>query len=285
MKIVVSLTTKFERMLKKIQETSNFLIEKSGLLPEFGIVLGTGLGGLVNEIDTEFSIPYDEIPNFPVSTVKGHQGRMIFGKLSGKNVVALQGRFHYYEGYSMKEVTFPIRVFIELGIKTLILSNASGGLNPEFKVGDIMFIEDHINLMGNNPLIGPNDNRLGPRFPDMSEPYDKALRQRAEGISKNLGLAFQTGVYVAVTGPTFETPAEYNYVRIIGGDAVGMSTVPEVIVARQAGLPCLAFSVISDLGVEGKIVEISHDDVIDAASIAEPKMTRIIKAFIAEMDS
>lgn len=267
-----------------IQETSNFLKEKTGITPAYGIILGTGLGGLVNEMKIEHSIAYEEIPNFPVSTVKGHKGRLIFGELSGAKVVALQGRFHFYEGYSMQEVVFPIRVFRELGIEVLILSNASGGLNPEFEVGDIMFIEDHINLMGTNPLIGPNDDRLGPRFPDMSEPYDHKLREKAGNIAKALGIKHQTGVYVAVTGPTFETPAEYRYVRIIGGDAVGMSTVPEVIAARQSGLPCLAFSVISDLGVEGKIVEISHDDVIDAASIAEPRMTRIIKAFIEQKD-
>jgi purine-nucleoside phosphorylase len=272
-------------MLKKIQETNQFLKDRtSDYSPEFGIILGTGLGGLVNEIETIHSISYDEIPNFPVSTVKGHQGKLIFGMLSGRKVVALQGRFHYYEGYSMQEVTFPVRVFKALGISTLIVSNASGGLNPEFNVGDVMFIEDHINLMGTNPLIGPNDDELGPRFPDMSEPYDHALRQKAENIAQRLGISFQTGVYAGVTGPTFETPAEYKYVRIIGGDAVGMSTVPEVIVARQSGLPVLAFSVISDLGVDGKIVEISHDDVIDSASIAEPKMTSIIKMFIEEMD-
>ena len=272
-------------MLKKIQETSKFLKDKTGgFTPDLGIILGTGLGGLVDEIETLHTIGYHEIPNFPVSTVKGHDGKLIFGKLSGRNVVALQGRFHYYEGYSMQEVTFPVRVFKALGIGTLILSNASGGLNPDFAVGDIMFIEDHINLMGSNPLIGPNDNKLGPRFPDMSEPYDHSLRNKAEDIARDQGISFRTGVYAAVTGPTFETPAEYKYVRLIGGDAVGMSTVPEVIVARQAGLPCLAFSVISDLGVEGKIVEISHDDVIDAASIAEPKMTNIIKSFIAGMD-
>lgn len=273
-------------MLKKIQETNQFLKEKTeGFTPDFGIILGTGLGGLVNEIDSHYIIEYTEIPNFPVSTVKGHQGKLIFGTLNGKNVVALQGRFHFYEGYSMQEVTFPIRVFKALGIKYLILSNASGGLNPGFAVGDIMIIEDHINLMGTNPLIGPNDDRLGPRFPDMSEPYDHKLRQKAESIASGLHISYHTGIYAAVTGPTFETPAEYKYVRLIGGDAVGMSTVPEVIVARQAGIPCLAFSVISDLGVEGKIVEISHDDVIDAASIAEPKMTKIIKAFIEETDS
>ena len=272
-------------MLKKIQETSQYLRDKTNAFsPEFGIVLGTGLGGLVDEIDIQHSIRYGDIPNFPVSTVKGHKGRIIFGILSGKPVVALQGRFHYYEGYTMKEVTFPIRVIRELGIRVLILSNASGGLNPDFKVGDVMFIEDHINLMGTNPLIGPNDEKLGPRFPDMSEPYSHELRERAQKIATDLGISYRTGVYVGVTGPTFETPAEYKYVRFIGGDAVGMSTVPEVIVARQASLPCLAFSVISDLGVEGKIVEISHEDVIDAASIAEPVMTKIIKAFIAETD-
>jgi purine-nucleoside phosphorylase len=271
-------------MLKEIQETSNFLKSKTGITPDYGIILGTGLGGLVTEIRTEHIIEYADIPNFPVSTVKGHHGTLIFGELSGAKVVALQGRFHFYEGYSMKEVTFPIRVFKELGIHTLILSNASGGLNPDFAVGDVMFIEDHINLMGTNPLIGPNNEKLGPRFPDMSEPYDHKLREKAQAIAKRLGISYQSGIYAAVTGPTFETPAEYKYVRLIGGDAVGMSTVPEVIVARQAGLPCLAFSVISDLGVEGKIVEISHDDVIDAASIAEPGMTRIIKEFIAEMD-
>lgn len=272
-------------MLKRIQETSSFLLGRTNdFKPDFGIILGTGLGGLVDEIATLYSIDYSEIPNFPLSTVKGHKGRMIFGHLGGRPVVALQGRFHYYEGYSMQEVTFPIRVIKSLGINILILSNASGGLNPDFHVGDVMFIEDHINLMGNNPLIGPHDKELGPRFPDMSEPYSHLLRESAQKIAEKLGIAFRTGIYVGVSGPTFETPAEYKYVRYIGGDAVGMSTVPEVIVARQSGLPCLAFSVISDLGVEGKIVEISHEDVIDAASIAEPKMTRIIKAFIAETD-
>ena len=249
-----------------------------------GIILGTGLGGLVNEINISHAIPYVDIPNFPLSTVKGHHGKMIFGSLGDKEVVALKGRFHYYEGYTMKQVTFPVRVMARLGIELLILSNASGGLNPSFSIGDVMFIEDHINLMGDNPLIGPNEEDLGPRFPDMSQPYNPALREKAQTIAERLGIKYQTGVYAGVTGPTFETPAEYRYVRLIGADAVGMSTVPEVIAARHAGLPCLAFSVISDLGVEGKIVEITHDDVIDAASIAEPKMTAIIKAFIAEMD-
>jgi len=270
-------------MLKEILETTTFLKEKTKATPRIGIILGTGLGGLVNEISISHTIPYKNIPNFPISTVKGHQGMMIFGTLGGKEVVALKGRFHYYEGYTMKQVTFPVRVMAQLGIELLILSNASGGLNPSFSIGDVMILEDHINLMGSNPLIGLNEDSLGPRFPDMSQPYDHALRERAQGIADSLGIEYRRGVYAGVTGPTFETPAEYRYVRLIGADAVGMSTVPEVIAARHAGLPCLAFSVISDLGVEGKIVEITHDDVIDAASIAEPKMTAIIKAFIEEM--
>lgn len=278
------MTTKSWNMLKRIQETSNFLKERTGCAPSIGIILGTGLGGLTKEIEASHVIPYHEIPDFPLSTIDGHEGKLIFGKLSGRDVVALQGRFHFYEGYSMQELTFPVRVFTALGIGMLILSNASGGLNPGFAVGDIMFIEDHINLMGTNPLIGPHHEELGPRFPDMSEPYDRRLREKAQVIAGRLGIGYRTGVYAGVTGPTFETPAEYKYVRLIGADAVGMSTVPEVIVARQAGLPCLAFSVISDLGVEGKIVKITHEEVIDAASLAEPGITRIIKAFIAEMD-
>ncbi len=278
------MTTKSWNMLERIQETSNYLKDRTGCTPAVGIILGTGLGGLAKEIEAAHVIPYHEIPNFPLSTVDGHEGKLIFGKLNGRDVMALQGRFHFYEGYSMQELTFPVRVFAALGIGVLILSNASGGLNPDFAVGDIMFIEDHINLMGTNPLIGKHQEELGPRFPDMSEPYDRRLLKKARGIAEKLGIGYQTGVYAGVTGPTFETPAEYRYVRLIGADAVGMSTVPEVIVARQAGLPCLAFSVISDLGVEGKIVKITHEEVIDAASLAEPGITRIIKAFIAEMD-
>jgi len=271
-------------MLKNIKVTTDFINKKIDISPEIGIVLGTGLGNLTNEIDIIESLPYSEIPNFPISTVKGHEGKLIFGKLGGKNVVAMQGRFHYYEGYNMQELTFPIRVLKYLGIKLLVLSNAAGGINPEHQIGDLMIIRDHINLMGDNPLLGKNDDKLGPRFPDMSEPYDKNIIRVFNKIARHHNVHFQTGVYAAVSGPTFETPAEYKYIRTIGADAVGMSTVPEAIVARHMNLPVFAVSVISDLGVEGKIVEISHDDVIDAASMAEPKLTLVLTEMITKLE-
>ena len=268
-------------MLKKIKETVEYLETKIKVKPEIGIILGTGLGGLVNEIDIFCTIPYEFIPNFPVSTVDGHKGQLIFGTMNNKNIVAMQGRFHYYEGYTMQEITFPVNVMKFLGIKLLILSNASGGVNPDFEVGDLMIIEDHINLMKNNPLIGQNEEEVGTRFPDMSNAYDPDIISLAFQIARQYKIRLQKGVYAAVSGPTFETPAEYNYIRIIGADAVGMSTVPEVITARHMGLKCFAFSVISDLGIQGKIVEITHNDVILAASNAEPKMTKIIKELIS----
>lgn len=271
-------------MLRKIEETTAFIKSKIEIVPQIGIVLGTGLGGLVDEIEINKTLSYKEIPNFPVSTVQGHEGQLIFGTLGGKNVIAMQGRFHYYEGYSMEEVTFPIRIMKLLGIELLILSNAAGGVNPDFQIGDLMIINDHINLMGNNPLIGKNDSDIGPRFPDMSEPYDKRIIRYATKIARHHGIHFQVGVYAAVTGPTFETPAEYKYINILGADAVGMSTVPEAIVARHMSLPCFAVSVISDLGVEGKIVEISHEEVIEAAASAAPKMTLVIKEMIDKLD-
>ncbi|MBT7481067.1 MAG: purine-nucleoside phosphorylase, partial [Flavobacteriales bacterium] len=218
-------------MLQNIKESANFIIQKTNFNPEIGIILGTGLGELVSEIEIQYSIPYNEIPHFPLSTVEGHSGRLILGTLGGKNVVAMQGRFHFYEGYSMEKVTFPVRVMKFLGIKDLILSNASGGVNPDYEVGDLMILEDHICLIP-NPLIGENLDELGPRFPDMSQPYDKNMIQLAEQIASENNLPVQKGVYVALTGPTLETPAEYKYMRIIGGDTVGMSTAPEVIVAR-----------------------------------------------------
>ncbi|MEI6749491.1 MAG: purine-nucleoside phosphorylase [Bacteroidales bacterium] len=267
-------------MLQKVQETAAFIKARIKSSPEIGIILGTGLGGLINEIEDQVALLYKDIPNFPVSTVEGHVGQLIFGKLGGRNIVAMQGRFHYYEGYSMQEVTFPIRVMKLLGIELLVLSNASGGLNPSFRIGDLMIITDHINLMPSNPLIGANDDKLGPRFPDMSEAYDKHIIGKALKIVREHNINYQTGVYAGVSGPTFETPAEYNYIRIIGADAVGMSTVPEVIVARHMGLLCFAVSVISDLGVAGKIVEITHKEVIDAASIAEPRMTLLISELL-----
>lgn len=269
-------------MLEKINQSVTFIRKKTNFNPEVGIILGTGLGGLVNEIKIEHSLNYKDIPNFPISTVEGHQGRLIFGTLAGKKVIAMQGRFHYYEGYSMQEVTFPVRVMKFLGIKQLIVSNASGGVNPDFEIGDIMIITDHINLMP-NPLIGKNYDELGPRFPDMSDAYDKNLIAKAENIAQSLGIKVQKGTYVGVTGPTLETPSEYMYFRKIGGDTVGMSTVPEIIIARHMQLPCFAISIITDLGVPGKIVKVTHEEVQRIASISEPKMTQIIKKLISEI--
>ena len=271
-------------MLEKILETVDFIKSKTnGFEPEVGIVLGSGLGGLVNVIDTQYSIPYAEIPNFPVSTVAGHQGKLILGTLSGRRVVAMQGRFHYYEGYSTKEVTFPIRVLKYLGIKLLVLSNASGGINPDFRVSDIMFITDHINLLP-NPLIGKNDDRIGTRFPEMSEAYNKNVLAFADKIADELKIQVQHGVYVGDTGPTYETPAEYNYYRIIGGDCVGMSTVPEVVIARHCGLLVFAMSIITDLGGKDIAVQVTHEEVINAANVAEPKMTAILKEMLKRLD-
>jgi purine-nucleoside phosphorylase len=268
-------------MLKKIKETIEYLESRISEKPEVGIILGTGLGGLVNEIDIHHTFPYEFIPNFPVSTVAGHHGQLIFGTMGGKNIVAMQGRFHYYEGYTMQEITFPVRIMKFLGINLLVLSNASGGVNPDFEVGDIMVINDHINLMKDNPLIGHNEDEVGTRFPDMGNAYDTELVAKALEIAGKHGIKLQQGVYAAVSGPTYETPAEYRYIRTIGADAVGMSTIPEVIAARHMGLKCFAVSIISDLGVPGKIVEITHKHVIDAASAVEPVMTRIIKEMIA----
>jgi purine-nucleoside phosphorylase len=269
-------------MLQNIKESANFINENTNFNPEIGIILGTGLGGLVSEIEIEHSLPYNEIPNFPLSTVEGHSGRLILGVLGGKKVVAMQGRFHFYEGYSMEKVTFPVRVMKFLGIKNLILSNASGGVNPDYEVGDLMILEDHICLIP-NPLIGENLDELGPRFPDMSEPYEKNMIQLAEQIASENNLPVQKGVYVALTGPTLETPAEYKYMRIIGGDTVGMSTAPEVIVARHMDIPCFAMSVITDLGVPGKIQKVTHEEIQKVSEVAEPKLTLIIKKLISKI--
>jgi len=271
-------------MYELIESTATFIKQKTNnFAPEFGIILGTGLGGLVNEIEAEFILPYESIPNFPISTVEGHSGKLIFGKLSGKNVVAMQGRFHYYEGYTLQQVIFPVRVMKLLGIQRLFVSNASGGVNPDFEVGDLMIQTDHINLFPGNPLIGANDKRFGPRFPDMSEPYDHKMIALAKTIVEELKIKVVYGIYVGMSGPTFETPAEYKYVRNIGGDTVGMSTVPEVIAARHMGIPVFAMSVITDLGVPGKIVEVSHAEVQKVAEIAEKKMTLIIKEIIKQL--
>lgn len=265
-------------MLEKIKETAAFLKERMHTSPETAIILGTGLGNLANEITEKYEIKYQDIPNFPVSTVEGHSGKLIFGKLGNKDIMAMQGRFHYYEGYSMKEVTFPVRVMKELGIKTLFVSNASGGMNDAFEIGDLMIIRDHINFFPEHPLRGKN--LYGDRFPDMSEPYSKDLINKALDIAKEKGIKVQQGVYLGTQGPTFETPSEYKMFHILGADAVGMSTVPEVIVANHAGIKCFGISIITDLGVEGKIVEVSHEEVQKAADAAQPKMTTIMRELI-----
>ena len=267
-------------MLEKILVTTDFLKEKTNTKPEIGIILGSGLGGLVEKIEITHSIPYSEIPNFPTSTVEGHSGKLIFGKISGKSAIVMQGRFHFYEGYEMHKITLPIRVMKLMGIKRLIISNASGGVNPGYEIGDLMLINDHINLIP-NPLLGPNIDKLGPRFPDMSEPYCLKMLEQAEMVAAKHNIKIQKGTYVAVTGPTLETPAEYNYFRIIGGDTVGMSTVPEVIIARHMEIPCFAISVITDLGVPGKIKKVTHEDVQRVAEITEPKLTKLIKELIS----
>ena len=270
-------------MLEQIKETANFIANITGNDCEVGIILGTGLGELANEIEVQHSFNYEDIPHFPVSTVQGHSGKLIIGILGGKKVVALQGRFHYYEGYSMNEVVFPVRVMKFLGIKLLIVSNASGGVNPEFEIGEIMIMDDHINLFGDNPLIGKNMDELGPRFPDMSEPYSKRLIAKAHEIAKSNGIKVAQGSYAGLSGPTLETPAEYKYIRNIGADTVGMSTVPEVIAARHMGITCFGFSIITDLGVPGKIIEMTHEIVQEVAKTATPKMTIITKELIATL--
>lgn len=270
-------------MLTQFKESVAYIQEKTNVQPTIGIILGTGLGGLVHEINVIDEIPYQDIPNFPISTVESHSGKLIFGELGGKKVVAMQGRFHFYEGYSMQQVTFPVRVMKLLGIEKLFVSNASGGVNPDFEVGEIMIQNDHINLFPAHPLIGKNFDELGPRFPDMSEPYDHSMITLAQQIAAENNIKVSVGTYAGLTGPTLETPAEYGYVRAIGADAVGMSTVPEVIVARHMEIPCFAISIITDLGVPGKIQKVSVQDVIAVASRQEPKMTKIMRELIARI--
>lgn len=270
-------------MLVKIKQAADYIKAQVAELPKVGIILGTGLGELVNHIDIAKEIPYSEIPEMPVSTVEGHSGKLIFGNLGGRYVMAMQGRFHYYEGYDMKQVTFPVRVMKALGVETLFVSNAAGGMNKDFKVGDIMIITDHINLFPENPLRGKNYEELGTRFPAMTEPYNPGLVKLADEIAAEKNIRVMHGVYVGTSGPTFETPAEYEYFRIIGGDAVGMSTVPEVIVANHAGMKVFGVSVITDLG--GKdIKEVpTHDEVQKAAVKAQPFMTEIMKELVARI--
>ncbi|MCM1371902.1 MAG: purine-nucleoside phosphorylase [Bacteroides sp.] len=267
-------------MYKRILQTAEWLKAKMSTKPETAIILGSGLGELTQEIEKELEIPYSEIPNFPVSTVEGHAGCMIFGKLGGKDILAMDGRFHYYEGYDMKEVTFPIRVMCEFGIKTLFVSNAAGGTNPDFRIGDLMIITDQINFMPENPLRGANIPQ-GPRFPDMGHAYDPDLILLANDIAREKNINVHQGVYLATQGPTYETPSEYRMFSRWGADAVGMSTVPEVIVARHCGIRCFGISIITDLGGHAQVMKVTHEDVQKAAAKAQPRMAAIMREMIA----
>ena len=271
---------------KQIKEAVDFIRTRTKMKPDIGIILGTGLGGLAKEVRKDTVIDYEEIPHFPVSTVESHHGKLIFGKLAGKKVVAMQGRFHYYEGYAMQQITFPVRVMGAkggLGVKTLLISNAAGALNPIFQRGDVMIMVDHINLLGDNPLIGPNDEELGPRFPDMSEAYSKRLIALAEDVALDEKIRVQKGVYVAMPGPNLETRAEYRFLRIIGADAVGMSTVPETIVANHMGIKVLGISIITDECFPDALKPTSVEEIIAVANQAEPKLTRIMKEVVRRM--
>ncbi|GAB4206176.1 MAG: purine-nucleoside phosphorylase [Bacteroidia bacterium] len=271
-------------MLEQISQTSRYILEKTNhFKPSVGIILGSGLGGLVNEIEVKYTLPYADIPNFPQSTVHGHKGQLILGYLSQKPVLAMQGRFHYYEGYDMKQITFPVRVMKAMGIDKLIVSNAAGGMNPEFQLGELMIIKDHINLFPSNPLIGKNYDELGPRFLDMSEAYCKEYRELAKQIAQQHNIRIKEGVYMGVSGPCFETPAEYLAFWRLGADAVGMSTVPEVIVARHGGMKVFGMSIITDLGVEGHVENVSHEEVLKVATAQEPKMSLIVKELVSKI--
>lgn len=267
-------------MWSEVQETVSFIKEKTKFNPEYGVILGSGLGNFTDDIKIEFSLPYSEIPNFPVSTVQGHKGALVFGTVDSKKVVAMQGRFHYYEGYSMKEVTFPVRVMKYLGVSKLIVSNASGGVNSNYKVGSIVLIKDHINMMPEHPLRGKNDERFGPRFVNMSEPYSRNMIAKVKEIASSLNIEVHDGIYLGLQGPTFETLAEYKMVKNIGADCVGMSTVPEVIVARHMELETFGLSVITDMGDEENIEDVNHSEVLKAAQKAEPDVRILIKELI-----
>ena len=273
-----------EDLKAKVTESVEFINQRSKIKPKIAIILGTGLGRLAEDIEEKEIIPYSEIPNFPTSTVQSHSGNLVLGKLGNKEVVAMQGRFHYYEGYSLKEVTFPVRVMKKLGADTIIISNAAGGMNRFFKRGDLMLITDHINLFGDNPLIGPNDDELGPRFPDMSEAYSKELIELAKKIALKEKIRLQEGIYAGLTGPTLETPAEYRFLIKVGADAVGMSTVPEVIVANHMEMKVLGISCITDLAIDGVVVKTSVEEILKAASDAEPIMTKLIGKVIKKID-
>jgi purine-nucleoside phosphorylase len=269
---------------ERLAESSQFLKKYNTAGARIGVVLGSGLGNFVQEIKVEHEIPYDKIPHFPVATVEGHHGKLIFGSIAGKQIIAMAGRFHYYEGYTPEEVAFPIRVMKFLGVQTMFISNAAGGVRPGFKVGDLMIINDHISFATKNPLLGQNDERLGPRFPDMSEPYKRELITKAKIIAGKLNIEVKEGVYFGVTGPTFETRSEYRMIHVLGGDAVGMSTVQEVIAANHAGMQVFAMSVITDIGIREEENIITHEEVLQAAKDAEPKFSTIFREMIASLD-
>ncbi|MFH2012797.1 MAG: purine-nucleoside phosphorylase [Pseudomonadota bacterium] len=271
-------------MLKKIEETKHYIFTRTKTTPKIGILLGTGLGGLVDRINIKMSIPYEEIPNFPRSTVESHMGNLVVGSLAEREIVVMQGRFHYYEGYSMQEVTFTIRVMKALGVRVLIISNAAGGLNPQFNPGDIMIITDHINLTGGNPLIGPNLDILGPRFPDMSQPYTKEMFDLAEKVASEENIKLNRGIYVGIAGPSLETAAETRFLRMIGADAVGMSTVPEVIVAVHSGMKVLGLSVISNLNLPDNLKPHSMKEIIAVANNAAPRLIKLIERLVQEIE-
>lgn len=272
-----------ENISQKINEAVSFIRTKTKDSPKIGIILGTGLGGLAKAIKREVEIPYDQIPHFPVSTVESHAGKLLFGTAGGKKVVAMEGRFHLYEGYTLKQVTFPVRVMKALGMETLIVSNAAGGLNPQFAKGDIVLITDHINLQGDNPLIGKNEETLGPRFPDMYNCYDSDLKKLAIEVARDERILIGRGVYIAVAGPNLETAAEYRMLRILGGDLVGMSSVPEVIVARHQGTKVLGFSVVTDMGLPDALEPCSHQKIVAAAESAGPNLSRLIEKIVERM--
>jgi purine-nucleoside phosphorylase len=270
-------------LLNKINESTTYIKSKIKIEPKIGLILGSGLGSLAEEIEDATIIKYEEIPNFPISTVEGHKGQLVIGKLQGKNAIAMQGRFHYYEGYSMQEVTFPVRVMKALGVEILLVTNACGGMNKDLYPGALMAIEDHINFMGDNPLIGPNFNELGPRFPDMSNAYDKELIRLAEKVAENQNIELKKGVYAAISGPYYFSRAELRMLRRIGGDTIGMSTVPEVIVARHSGMKVLGISCVTDMAIADEIISISHEEVVKVANETRPKFIRLVKGIIKEI--
>jgi purine-nucleoside phosphorylase len=269
-------------MWELVQETVNYIKEKTNFSPEYGVILGSGLGSFTDDISIEHTLPYSEIPNFPVSTVQGHKGALVFGTIGDKKVIAMQGRFHFYEGYDMKQVTFPVRVMKYLGVDKLLVSNASGGVNPKYKVGSVVIIKDHVNMFPEHPLRGKNDERFGPRFLNMFEAYNHSMIAKANEIAKSLNIEVFEGVYLGLQGPTFETLAEYKMVKNLGCDCVGMSTVPEVIVARHMGMNCFGISVITDIGDEDNIEEVSHEEVLKAAAKAEPFVRNLFKELIKQ---